>query len=53
MLDPFLGSGTVGLVARRLGRQYVGIDLVPANCRMPAERIGDAELLPEHSAEAV
>lgn len=53
VLDPFLGSGTVGLVARRLGRQYVGIDLVPANCRMAAERIGDVELLPEQGAEAV
>ncbi len=30
VLDPFLGSGTVGLVARRLGRRYVGIELNPA-----------------------
>jgi site-specific DNA-methyltransferase (adenine-specific) len=30
ILDPFFGSGTVGIVARQLGRQYVGIELHPA-----------------------
>jgi site-specific DNA-methyltransferase (cytosine-N4-specific) len=29
VLDPFFGSGTVGLVAQQLGRQYVGIELNP------------------------
>ncbi len=29
VLDPFFGSGTVGLVCRRLGRQFVGIELNP------------------------
>jgi DNA modification methylase len=28
VLDPFLGSGTVGAVAERLGRRWVGCDLV-------------------------
>ena len=27
VLDPFIGSGTVGAVAERLGRRWVGIDL--------------------------
>lgn len=27
VLDPFIGSGTVGLVAERLGRRWVGTDL--------------------------
>ncbi len=30
VLDPFFGSGTVGIVARRLRRRYVGIELNPA-----------------------
>ncbi len=30
VLDPFFGSGTVGMVAARLGRRYVGIELHPA-----------------------
>lgn len=30
VLDPFFGSGTVGCVARRWGRRYVGIELNPA-----------------------
>ena len=27
VLDPFAGSGTTGIVAARLGREFVGIDL--------------------------
>jgi DNA modification methylase len=27
VLDPFIGSGTVGAVAARLGRRWVGTDL--------------------------
>jgi site-specific DNA-methyltransferase (adenine-specific) len=30
VLDPFFGSGTVGLVASRLGRAYIGVELNPA-----------------------
>ena len=27
VLDPFFGSGTTGAVAKRFGREYIGIDL--------------------------
>jgi DNA modification methylase len=46
VLDPFNGAGTTGMVARRLGRQYVGIELNPAYVEMSRRRIvGDAPLL--------
>ncbi len=42
VLDPFMGSGTTGAVAVRLGRSYLGIDLSPAYCDLARERIGIA-----------
>ena len=39
ILDPFMGSGTVPLVARRLGRSYLGIDCVAEYCRMAQRRL--------------
>lgn len=39
VLDPFGGSGTVGLVADRLGRDAILIDLDPANKGMAEQRI--------------
>ena len=46
VLDPFAGSGTVGVVALRYGRRFVGIELNPAYVAMARARIvGDAPLL--------
>lgn len=39
VLDPFMGSGTTGAVARRLGRRFTGIEISPAYCKLAAERI--------------
>jgi DNA modification methylase len=39
ILDPFCGSGTVPLVARRLGRHYLAIDCVPAYVSMARRRL--------------
>ena len=39
VLDPFAGSGTVGVVALRHGRNFIGIDLNPAYCEMARARI--------------
>jgi DNA modification methylase len=45
VLDPFGGAGTTGLVADRLGRHAVLIELNPAYAAMARERInGDAPL---------
>jgi DNA methylase len=39
VLDPFSGAGTTGVVAARLGRRFVGIDIQPAYHEMARERI--------------
>ncbi len=39
VLDPFFGTGTVGLVAERLGRDWLGIELNPAYARLAEERL--------------
>jgi len=41
VLDPFSGAGTTGVVARRLRRQYVGIELNPTFAEMARNRIDD------------
>jgi DNA modification methylase len=49
VLDPFAGSGTVGLVAERLGRHSVLIDASEDYCRMARERTAQMGLM-EQSA---
>ena len=39
VLDPFFGSGTTGVVAKRLGRRFIGIDLNPEYLEIARERI--------------
>ena len=39
VLDPFIGSGTTAVAAKRLGRDYVGIDINERYCRMTEERL--------------
>jgi DNA modification methylase len=41
VLDPFCGSGTVGVVALRLGRSFIGIELNPQYAEMARGRIAD------------
>lgn len=48
VLDPFNGAGTTGLVATRLDRRYIGLELNPDYAVMARNRIyGDAPLLQE------
>jgi site-specific DNA-methyltransferase (adenine-specific) len=39
VLDPFLGTGTVGAVAQRLGRDWLGIELSPTYAAVAARRL--------------
>lgn len=45
VLDPFFGSGTTGAVAKRLGREFVGIDLNARYLEKAKERID--KVIPE------
>lgn len=41
VLDPFTGSGTTGVVACRLSRRFVGVELISKYQRMAQKRIDD------------
>ena len=41
VIDPFFGAGTVGLVAKKLGRHYSGIELNPEYVAMAKKRIDE------------
>lgn len=43
VLDPFLGSGTTSVVAKKLGRQYVGIEQEKMYCCLAQKRLALAE----------
>ncbi len=43
VLDPFMGSGTTCLAAKRLGRHYIGIDADPTSVQMALERLDDVQ----------
>ena len=42
VLDPFAGSGTTGVVAKRLGRDFIGCEINPDYAQMAADRIAAA-----------
>jgi site-specific DNA-methyltransferase (adenine-specific) len=39
VLDPFIGSGTSAVVAKSLGREYIGIEISPEYCKMAEGRL--------------
>lgn len=40
VLDPFMGSGTVGVSCKKLNRKFIGIDSMPEYVELAKERIG-------------
>ena len=47
ILDPFLGTGTTGVVAKRLGRKFIGIEKNKEYMRYAKHRIKETKILNE------
>lgn len=43
ILDPFMGSGTTGVVSKRAGRNFIGIELCESYYKIAENRISEAE----------
>ncbi len=52
VLDPFFGSGTVGVVAQAHARDWIGIELNPKFARLAEQRIATAQNAPVARAAA-
>lgn len=51
ILDPFMGSGTTGVAAVKLGRQFTGIEIEPRYFDIACRRIADAIARPDMFVE--
>jgi DNA modification methylase len=47
VLDPFMGSGTTGVAAVKLGRKFIGIEIEPRYFDIACRRISDALKQPD------
>ena len=49
VLDPFFGTGTTGAVAKRLGRNYIGLERDAGYCAVAKKRIASVKTLDSDS----
>jgi site-specific DNA-methyltransferase (adenine-specific) len=47
VFDPFMGSGTAPVVAKKLGRRYLGVEINNEYCLWAVKRLLRAEVTPE------
>jgi DNA modification methylase len=47
ILDPFMGSGTTGVAAVKLGRRFIGIEIEPKYFEIACRRISEALKQPD------
>jgi modification methylase len=47
ILDPFFGSGTTGAVAKKLGRNFIGIERDPAYVKHARKRLAEISATPQ------
>jgi modification methylase len=43
VLDPFVGSGTTAVAAKKLGKKYIGIDISKDYCKKAEERVASTK----------
>lgn len=51
VLDPFMGSGTTAVVARRLGRRFIGFELNPQYVALAGTRLNQSKPKGGHAIE--
>ena len=44
VFDPFMGSGTTAVAAKKLGRDFIGIELSPEYCEMAERRVSQTAI---------
>ena len=47
VLDPFIGSGTTAVVAKRMGRRFIGIDINEDYCKIAEQRVKETIIEPK------
>lgn len=53
ILDPFMGSGTTGVAANRLGRKFIGIEINERYCEIAVERLRQGTLADLFTADSL
>ena len=43
VLDPFMGSGTTAVVAKKMGRKWIGMEISPEYCKTILQRVSETK----------